>query len=174
MTTLAPEAPVATGVGVRIIRPDDEARLARLFYRLSPESVYRRFFTLYTAPPCGVLRSLADLDHDRRDAMVAVVGDEVVGVGRYAAVAGEPGTAEVAVVVEDAWQGRGLGRRLLECAVGLARLHGFPTITATVLAENRPAIALLRSVLPDAVWTPDGGEYEVRAAPPAPAARRTA
>lgn len=168
MTALAP---AAAGVAVRVIRPDDAARLERLFYRLSPESVYRRFFTLYTTPPCGVLRALTDLDHDRRDAMVAVVGDEVVGVGRYAAVPGEPATAEVAVVVDDAWQGRGLGRRLLECAAGLARLHGFTTITATVLADNRPAIGLLRRVFPDAVWTADGGEYEVRVGPAAPARR---
>jgi GNAT superfamily N-acetyltransferase len=149
-------------VAVRIIRPDDEARLGRLFYRLSPESVYRRFFTLYTVPPPHALYELSHLDHDRKDAVVAVVGDEVVGVGRYAALSSEPDTAEVAVVVEDAWQGQGLGRRLLACATGLARLHGFRTIVATVLADNRPAIALLRSMYPDAEWTASGGEYELR------------
>ena len=151
-------------VAVRVIRRDDEARLCRLFYRLSPETIYRRFFTLYSHPPKDALRTLTDLDHDRRDAVVAVVGDEVVGVGRYAALAAEPDTAEVAVIVEDAWQGHGLGRRLLACATGLARLHGFTTITATVLADNRPAIALLRAAYPDAVWTSNGSEYELRVA----------
>lgn len=146
-----------TAPALRVIRADDEARLERLFYRLSPESVYRRFFTLYSAPPCGALHALADLDHDTRDAIVAVVDDEVAGVARYAAVA--PGEAEVAVLIEDAWQGRGLGRRLLECVAALARVHGIHTLTATVLAENRPAIAMLRAVFPDGVWTPDGTEY---------------
>jgi GNAT superfamily N-acetyltransferase len=149
-------------VGVRLIRPDDDVRLCRLFYRLSPETIYRRFFTLYTHPPANALRDLVLVDHDRRDAMVATIGDEIVGVARYAAVSAEPGTAEVAVIVEDAFQGRGLGRRLLDCATALARLHGFGTLSATVLAENRPAIAMLRSAYPDAEWTPNGAEYEVR------------
>lgn len=149
-------------VAIRLIRADDEARLERLFYRLSPESVYRRFFTLYSHPPAGALHALSDLDHVTKDAAVAAVGDEVVGVGRYAAVTGEPGTAEVAVVVEDAWQGRGLGRRLLACAESLARLHGYTTLVATVLADNAPAIRMLRAVFPDAVWTSNGTEYELR------------
>lgn len=151
-----------TGVAIRVLRADDDVRLCRLFYRLSPESVYRRFFTLYTDPPKHAIEALSHLDHDTRDAVVAVVGDEVVGVGRYAAVPSAPRTAELAVVVEDAWQGQGLGTRLLECAVALARVHGMTTLVATVLAENRPAIRMLRTAFPDAVWTPDGAEYELR------------
>jgi GNAT superfamily N-acetyltransferase len=149
-------------VEIRLIRADDAERLCRLFYRLSPETVYRRFFTLYSHPPAHAVRDLADLDHDRRDAVVAVDGGEVVGVGRYAALAAEPDTAEVAVVVEDAYQGQGLGRRLLDCATSLARLHGFRTLSATVLADNRPAVAMLRAAYPDAVWTPTGAEYDLR------------
>jgi RimJ/RimL family protein N-acetyltransferase len=151
-----------TGIAVRLLRADDEERLCRLFYRLSPESVYRRFFTLYTHPPAGALRELATVDHDRRDAIVAVVGDEVVGVARYAATS--PDTAEVACVVEDAHQGNGLGARLLGGVTALARLHGFTTLEATVLADNVPAIAMLRRVYPDAVWTARGAEYDVRIA----------
>lgn len=151
---------ITTAPALRVIQDDDEARLERLFYRLSPESVYRRFFTLYSTPPKGALRTLSHLDHDTRDAIVAVVDDEVVGVARYAAVA--PGVAEIAVLVEDAWQGRGLGRRLLECVAALARVHGMTELCATVLAENRGAIAMLRAVFPDGVWTPNGTEYEWR------------
>jgi RimJ/RimL family protein N-acetyltransferase len=150
-----------TGIAVRLLRADDEERLSRLFYRLSPESVYRRFFTLYTHPPAGALRELTTVDHDRRDAIVAVVGDEVVGVARYAA-ARDPHTAEVACLVEDAYQGNGLGARLLGGVTALARLHGFTTLEATVLADNVPAIAMLRRVYPDAVWVPNGTEYALR------------
>ena len=153
---------VTTAPALRVIRADDEARLERLFYRLSPETVYRRFFTLYTTPPSGALHKLADLDHDTRDAIVAVVDDEIVGVARYASVA--PGVAEVAVLVEDAWQGHGLGRRLLTCVAALARVHGITNLTATVLAENRGAVAMLRAVFPDGVWTSQGTEYEWRVA----------
>ena len=158
MTTTA----TVTAPALRVIRDDDAARLERLFYRLSPESVYRRFFTHYSRPPADALRRLVLLDHDTRDAMVAVVDGEIVGVGRYAAVA--PGVAEIAVLVEDAWQGRGLGRRLLGCVAALARLHGMHELCATVLAENTPAIRMLREVFPDGVWTPNGSEYEWRVA----------
>ena len=147
-----------TGVAIRVLRADDADRLCRMFYRLSPDTIYRRLFTLYTDP--RAIEGLAYVDHDSRDAMVACVGDEIVGVGRYACVA--PGVAEVAVVVEDAWQGRGLGPRLLDCAVALARVHGVHTLVATVLAENAPAIAMLRRAFPDAEWTARGTEYELR------------
>lgn len=149
-------------VQIRIIRPDDAARLERLFYRLSPESVYRRFFTLYTTPPPGVMCRLVEVDHDTRDAAVALMDDEIVGVGRYAADPRDPGAVEVAVVVDDAWQGHGLGARLLALAAGLARLHGYTTLTAVVLADNAPAIRMLRKAFPEAEWRLGGGEYELR------------
>ncbi len=149
-----------TGVAIRVLRDGDAVRLFRMFYRLSPDTIYRRFFTLYTDPPAGAIESLARVDHETRDAVVACVGDEIVGVGRYACVA--PGVAEVAVVVEDAWQGRGLGPRLLDCAVALARVHGVHTLVATVLADNAPAVRMLRRAFPDAEWTPSGAEYELR------------
>jgi GNAT superfamily N-acetyltransferase len=148
-------------VAFRVITRDDAARLERLFYRLSPESVYRRFFTLYSHPPAGVVQKLSDLDHTTHDALVAVSGDEIVGVGRYAADPRQPGAAEVAVVVDDAWQGHGLGARLLAGAASLARLHGYRTVTALVLADNAPAIQMLRTAFPDARWTMNGSEYEL-------------
>lgn len=152
---------IVTAPALRVIQAGDECRLERMFYRLSPESVYRRFFTLYTSPPPGALHALTDLDHDSRDAVVATVGDEIVGVARYATIA--PGVAEVAVIVEDAWQGHGLGRRLLECVAALAQVHGVRTFCATLLAENRQAAAMLRAVFPGGVFTSNGTEYEWRA-----------
>ena len=147
-----------SGIAVRLLRADADAdRLYRLFYRLSPETIYRRFFTLYTDP--HALRALTYVDHDRRDALVATVGDEIVGVARYAAVA--PGVAEVAALVEDAYQGQGIGSRLLAGVAALARLHGYGTLTATVLADNDPAIAMLHRVFPAATWTPNGAEYDL-------------
>lgn len=152
---------MSAGAGIRLVSRDDEAALYQLFAALSPESVYRRFFTLYSHPPMNVIRALTRLDHDRRDAAVAFVGDEVVGVAQYALVPGTVDTAEVAVVVADAWQGGGLGRRLLAFVTSLARLHGMTTLTATVLAENRPAIAMLHAAYPDAIWVPNGAEYDL-------------
>ena len=97
-------------VATRPVQPDDAARLVRLWPRLSPDTVYRRFHSpLHDLPP-ETVRRLVTVDHDRREAVAAVVGGEVVGVVRYDRSPDDPATAEFAILVEDAWQGTGLGR----------------------------------------------------------------
>jgi len=86
---------------VRPIELGDVERLARLFARLSPESVHFRFFSPITRPPRAALLRLADVDHARRDALVALDGDEIVAVARYDAAPGAT-EAELALTVEDA------------------------------------------------------------------------
>src|SRR3954447_6766162 len=93
---------------LRPIRDDDADRLRRLFFRLSPETVYLRFFQPVRNPSDKLLHHLAEVDHDRRQAIVALDGDEIVGVARYDR-ADDAQHAEVAILVEDAWQGNGLG-----------------------------------------------------------------
>src|SRR5205814_8043687 len=92
-----------TRLTVRPIAITDAAGLERLFTRLSPASVYSRFFSPMARPPRAALLRLADVDHGRRDALVALDGDEIVGVARYDA---RPGSteAEIALTIEDAWQ----------------------------------------------------------------------
>src|SRR5687768_15278424 len=87
-------------ITLRPIRDDDVERLRRLFYRLSPETIYLRFFQPLRRPSEKMLHHLAEVDHERRQAIVAVDGDEVVGVARYDP-ADDDQHAEVAVVVED-------------------------------------------------------------------------
>ena len=96
---------------VRPIGPTDVDRLERMFYRLSPTTVYRRFFSPIQEPPQRMLMWFTNVDHDRREALVAVHGNEIIAVARYD---GRPGSAEaeIAVTVEDAWQHQGIGRRL--------------------------------------------------------------
>lgn len=164
-----------TVVTVRPIRPDDAARLERLFYRLSPETVYRRFFTLVAEPDPAVLRYLAEVDHDRRVALVAVLGDEIIGVARYDRVvrdhAGdEPdggderdgaSDAEAALLTEDAWQGRGVATVLLGHLAEVARSQGLTAFVATVLGENRQVVRLLRGLSPDTQVEVVDGQYRV-------------
>ena len=96
---------------VRPIAPDDVDRLGRMFERLSPTTIYRRFFSpIHEASPRMLMR-LTNVDHDRREALVALDGDEIVAVARYDGQAGAI-EAEIAVTVEDAWQHRGVGKRL--------------------------------------------------------------
>jgi GNAT superfamily N-acetyltransferase len=146
-------------VELRLLEADDRERLVRLFYRLSPESVYRRFLSPRRDP--SGLERLLDVDHCNREAVAAVFGDEVVGVARYF-WGTELATADLAVLVEDAWQGRGLGVILLERLSEIARSRGVEAFTATILAENRPAIRLVRRVFPAAVFHLDGPEMSVQ------------
>jgi RimJ/RimL family protein N-acetyltransferase len=144
---------------VREIEVEDVERLHRMFNRLSADSVYRRFFSPIQEPPRSALLWLATVDHHDRDALVALDGDEIVGVARYDARAGSH-AAEVAVTVEDAWQHRGLGKRLTKRLARLAVDRGIESFEATVMPDNRQALGLLRRLSPDASVRFDSGGYE--------------
>ena len=159
--------PVAT----RPVRSDDEDRFRRLWPRLSPDTVYRRFHSPIHGLPRATLQRLVQVDHDLREAVVADIGGEVVGVARYDRSPDDPSTAEFAVLVEDAWQGLGLGRQLLLELTQLAADRGVRTLTATVQADNDRMLGLLRRLLPDSRLTPEAGVFTVRSSLPQPAAR---
>jgi len=144
---------------VRPITIGDAERLARLFTRLSPMSVHFRFFSPISRPPRSALLRLADVDHCRRDALVALDGDEIVAVARYDGLIGSR-RAEIAITVEDAWQHRGVGKRLARRLAALAADRGYDTFVATVLPDNRAALGLVRKLVPDAKVRWAGGEYE--------------
>ena len=154
-------------VATRPVRPDDEARFRRLWPRLSRETVYRRFHSPLHDLPAATVRRLVVVDHDLREAVVAEVGDEVVGVARYDRSSADPSAAEFAVVVEDAWQGVGLGRQLIVELLRLAAERGVRTFTATVQADNDRMVGLIRRLLPGSTFVLDEGIYEVTAGLPA-------
>ena len=155
-------------VTTRPVRPDDAPLFCRLWNRLSPETVYRRFHAPLRSPPADAHR-LVDVDHVLREALVAVVGGEVVGVARYDRSPADPATADVAVVVEDAWQGVGVGRQLLGELTQLAARRGVRTLHADVQADNDRVVALVRRLLPGAVLTPEHGVYAVQSPVPSAA-----
>jgi RimJ/RimL family protein N-acetyltransferase len=134
-------------VRLRPIRPEDAPRLIELSARLSPATAYQRFFTALTRLPAEWARTLATVDYERRYAVVAEVeaaGEvQVVGVGRY-----EPtdraDTAEVAFLVEDTWQNRGLGTALLLDVLDAAGERGIHRFRAWVLGENVRMLHLLQ------------------------------
>ncbi|SHN55339.1 Ribosomal protein S18 acetylase RimI [Geodermatophilus obscurus] len=160
-------------VTTRPVRPDDAPLFCRLWDRLSPETVYRRFHAPLRSPPADA-RRLVEVDHVLREALVAVVGGEVVGVARYDRSPADPTTADVAVVVEDAWQGVGVGRQLLAELTDLAGRRGVRTLSADVQADNDRVVALVRRLLPGAALTPAHGVYAVRSPLPGPAAAAAA
>ncbi|MHB8669946.1 MAG: GNAT family N-acetyltransferase [Acidimicrobiales bacterium] len=145
-------------VALRPVQPDDVERLRRLFFRLSPATVHLRFFQPVKSPSDAALQHLAEVDHDRRQAIAALDGEEIVGVARYDRSA-DPARAEVAVVVEDGWQAHGIGTLLLTRIAAEAHEHGIETLTASVLGENRRTLALAYRLAPAAKARVDHGEF---------------
>jgi len=149
-------------VWLRPLMADDGERLCRLYHRLSPESVYRRFLSPMPSPRPDVLARLLDVDHLDREAIAVLEGDEIVAVGRYIRSAGGD-SAEIALVVADAWQRHGLGRLLMRRLGRLARRRGIRAFTGTIAGENRPALMLVRATAPDvrARWATGEIEFEI-------------
>src|SRR5919201_5885175 len=100
---------------VRALEPTDRQALLDGFERLSPTSRYMRFAGPKPRLTGADLRSLLDIDHRDREALVAYerASRRPVAVARYVRLAVEPSVADVAITVVDAWQGRGVGARLL-------------------------------------------------------------
>ncbi|MBI2156649.1 MAG: GNAT family N-acetyltransferase [Candidatus Rokubacteria bacterium] len=135
-----------TRLRLRPIRPDDAPRLQELYGRLSRHTAYQRFFSIMKRLPPDWARMLADVDFRRRLALVAehdVDGvAELVGVGRYEPT-DAPDTAEVAFVVQDGWQDRGLGTVLFQEILAAAAARGVRRFRAWVLADNRRMLDLI-------------------------------
>jgi RimJ/RimL family protein N-acetyltransferase len=131
-------------VRIRPIRPDDAPRLQALHSRLSGESAYQRFFAIVRKLPPDWARALANVDYRRRLALVVEAGAEadLVGVGRYEPTS-EEDTVEVAFVVQDGWQNRGLGTILFDAILQAAAARSFRRFRAYVLADNQRMLDLI-------------------------------
>ena len=129
---------------VRPIQPCDVPALQAFHSRLSPNTTRLRFFTPMRRLAPAFARHLCTVDFVRRAAfVVSDAGSNVIrAVGRYEAMT--PGSAELAFVVEDAFQGQGLGVVVLDRLVGHARSQGYHELTAVVLCENANMLALFR------------------------------
>ena len=151
-----------TCVSVRGVLAGDAAALQRLVARSSDRSVQLRFFGPLKGLSDAQARRFAEVDGRDRFALVALDPDdsgEIVGVVRYER---EPGTdaAEYAALVEDRFQGRGLGIGLTRRLIEAARDNGLKRLYALVMRENRGMLHLLRSLdLPERKRWEDGAEH---------------
>lgn len=138
---------------LRPIRATDIDELQRGFERLSERSRYLRFFTPLQKLPEGWAARLTDLDHRSHRAWVAYDPDADalppgfgVGVARLIEVEDSPQSAEAAVSVTDDYQGRGIGRVLLEVVTGTAAAAGYTTLVTNVLRENSRMLDLVKEL----------------------------
>ncbi|HSF26665.1 MAG TPA: GNAT family N-acetyltransferase [Actinomycetes bacterium] len=127
---------------LRPITPEDADRLVLFYERVSDQSKYYRFFAPYPRLTAQDVDRFTHVDHDARVAFIVVVGEDMIAVGRYDRVGRD--TAEVAFLVEDAHQGRGLGSVLLEHLAAAARERGVRRFVAEVLPANRRMLTVFQ------------------------------
>ncbi len=130
---------------IRPIKPEDAPLLMELFENLSPESRYHRFFSPMKALSRDFLVRFTQIDYDRHIGLVALAREDheekMLGVARVI-MESDPRNAEFSVAVGDRWQGKGVGRRLLERCLDAGRDYGIETVQGYVLAENRQMLKL--------------------------------
>ena len=151
---------------IRRIGPGDKPLLAEGLARLSARSARFRFLAPKSRLTSAELRYLTEIDFVDHYALVAVRADDprhAAGVGRWVRDAEHPGVAELAIVVEDALQGRGLGTRIVLELADAARARGIERFTGIALTENVAAQRLFARLSPAPVVRVDGATYELSA-----------
>jgi len=116
--------------------PEDAGRLVRFHHTLSADTTYLRFFSVHPELNDRELYRFTHVDHRDREAFVAVSDGEIVAVARFDRL-GDGSDAEVAFVVADPWQGRGLGRALFDHLADRAHEVGVSRFVAETLFHNR-------------------------------------
>ncbi len=125
-----------TTVQLRPICPEDADAIVAMHSRFSERTRYLRYFSPYPRIPARDLRRFVNVDHRDREAFVVLSGERIVAVGRYDRLGPDAPDAEVAFVVEDAFQGRGIGSVLLEYLAEAGRQVGLTRFVAEVLPAN--------------------------------------
>jgi len=129
-----------TPVRLRPLRPDDLERELAFVAGLSEQTLYLRLQYSSREVSREMAARLLDLDYHDRMAFAALVGeppdDRIIGVSRYARI-DDSDRAECAIVVTDAWHGRGVGTELMRSLAAAARASGLRALEGTSLAENR-------------------------------------
>ncbi|MBN2584636.1 MAG: GNAT family N-acetyltransferase, partial [Planctomycetes bacterium] len=134
-----------TQIFLRPIMPTDEPALADMLYSLSAQSVRSRYFTYTMTFPHRDVQKLTNIDYKNDLAIVGAVpgpsGEEIVGLAQYF-MDPESQSAEVAFIVQDEWQQKGMGTLMLEYLTQIARQRGVRRFHAKVLPTNRPMLAI--------------------------------
>jgi RimJ/RimL family protein N-acetyltransferase len=127
-----------TTIEIRALRPDDREDMLAAIGRTSTQSLQRRFFVPKRGFSEQELSFFMNIDFDHHVALVAQIDENgrpvIAGGGRYIMV--QPGQAELAFVVVDAYQGKGIGKALLRHLISIAREARLQELIAEVLPDN--------------------------------------
>ena len=129
---------------LRPVSPDDADALQKMHEGQSQDSIYFRYFTYKSQLSAKELERFTVVDYVDRVAFVILLGDELMGIGRYDRL-GDATEAEVAFNIADAHQGRGLSSIFMEHLAAAAKENGIRTFTAEVLPENRRMLAVFQA-----------------------------
>jgi RimJ/RimL family protein N-acetyltransferase len=149
---------------LRPIRPEDKDALVAGLGRLSERSVYQRFLSPKPRLSSSELAYLTEVDFVDHYALVAVLAqspDVVVGVGRWVRSVEVPTDAEIAIVIADDLQGRGVGTELGRELADAAVARGIERFTASMLPENSAAHRLFRKISSRLELTRESGVDEL-------------
>jgi len=152
---------------LRPVKISDEPLLKSLFYSLSDDTRYRRFLSGRRILPHDLLQKFLILDYTKQMAILAIIEregkEEVIGVGRYSVNEEEDNyTADVAFVVRDDSQNKGIGTELFDYLTSLAKRQGLHGFTALVLLENKPMLHMIRKMGFDIEERLEGDVYELK------------
>ncbi|TFG96197.1 GNAT family N-acetyltransferase [Candidatus Thorarchaeota archaeon] len=142
-----PDGPV--DIHFRLIRPDDTDRIKELFYDLSEESIYFRFLTPLRSLRRQTLQDFYNVDQARDISVVAVIKSDkegetetIIGAGRYL-LNRSTNEAEFAILIQDEFQGKGVGTYLLNHLMRIAKSKGIEAFIAYVHPQNQPMIRFI-------------------------------
>jgi GNAT superfamily N-acetyltransferase len=148
-----------TRVTIRAVRPDDRQRFLQAFKLLERDSIYTRFFSARGEPSDADLDRAVNVDFEREVALVvttiARAGEVIIATARYVTI-GER-SAEVAFVVEEDYQGRGIASRLVGHLARIAKDNGIAQLEADVLSQNASMLAVFRKCGLSARRSREGG-----------------
>jgi acyl-CoA hydrolase/GNAT superfamily N-acetyltransferase len=153
-----------TEIFFRPVKPTDEAALSEMLYSLSISSLRKRFFTHTQTFPHKDVQRLTNLDYKNELAIVGVVpgpsGEHIVAITQYFL---DPKTqvAEVAFIVQDEWQAKGMGKFLLDYITGIAIERGIKRFYATVLPENKAMLNIFYNCGYNVNTDFDGSSYTI-------------
>lgn len=129
-----------TTVLFRAIKPSDEEEMRRLFYRFSNESVYYRYFSPVKVMPHSRMQQYVNVDYGKILSLVGLVGGDgsgrIIAEARYVKDPQRP-FADVAFVVDEAYQGNGIASLMLKRLIAAARSNGLKGFTADVIGSNK-------------------------------------